>query len=421
MFLFFYFWTPREVFDTTITLWTACEVVKGEPVVGFLSPSPPTTGRSRKSTSIIIARKGGNRRTSPARSSVRSLLGKRLQSIVEQGVYRPTTTSSSSLLSSFSVIDQRILIVRSFRRKMTSFFSDDGLDTRTSATRCSNLPRPPPATSSKSFLPDQSQQQQQQQQQQQNNRRMLKCQQRRGNNRFDCLDSTQHSSASSVGTRNNSITGSFENGIGLGGTVALPTILVATTSSSSSLSTRSLLSGMPGLDQTDHSSLTSTSVATVRDNLSEQRIDKDIPKGRENEIIRKRYDDDDDDENSLGSFGGFNDSDDEGGEDSNNVDANGGISDKAEHAIENLTLSSSRTYVKQQKQKQKQPKFHEVQQSFHDSTVSFSTHLTEVIDVVPNLSPTSKKKYFYSDDELSEFRLEYEFELEGLLPSQQSD
>ena len=284
---------------------------------------------------------------------------------------------------------------------MTSFFPQNSRDTM----------------ASKSSLPGQSQQQQQQQR----NRQMMKCQRRRENNRFDCLDSTQHSSASSVGTRNNSNTGSIiENGRGLSGTIALPTFLVPSTSSSSSSLTRSLLSGMPGLDQTDHSSLTSTSVATVQEIMNQQRIDKDISKGRDHETIRKRYDDDDDDdENSLGSFG-FNDSDDEGGEDSsNNVDANQCVSDETKHVTEKLTSSLSITHAKQQQQKQ--PKFQQVQQSFNESTVSFSSYLTEVIDVVPNLSPTSKKKYFYSDDELSEFRLEYEFELEGLLPSQGLD
>jgi len=324
---------------------------------------------------------------------------------------------------------------------MTSFSSEnDGRYTTSSTTHCSSsLPRLPTVESSSSsfLLSGQSQQQQ--------SRRMLKLQRRRrdnrtsnnNNNKSDCLDSTRHSSASSIGTRNSS----SENGKGLSTVVALPTVLVPSTSSSSSTSSStsstSVLTVTPGLDRTDHSSLTSssTSVATTENLILKTVDDKNIPQATGNERITNRYidfssDDDgiDDDDNSLGSFG-FNDSDDgEGGDD--NFDANLGVNEEANHVVEKLASSLSTAHVHcqqhqqhQQQQGHKQPKFQyqRNQQSFHDSTVSFSSHLTEVIDVVPNLSPKSKGKYFYSYDELSEFRVEYEFELEGLLPPGSDD
>mmetsp|Transcript_55981 Transcript_55981/g.135432 ORF Transcript_55981/g.135432 Transcript_55981/m.135432 type:complete len:321 (+) Transcript_55981:321-1283(+) len=314
---------------------------------------------------------------------------------------------------------------------MTSFSYDDGRDTTSSATHCSSsLPRPPAVVASSFLLSGQSQQQQ--------SRRMLKLQRRRrdnrtsnnNNNKSDCLDSTRHSSASSIGTRNSS----SENGKGLSTVVALSPVLVPSTSSSSSTSSStsstSVLTVTPGLDRTDHSSLTSSTSVTTTEDMIVKRVDENIPQATRNERITNRYidfssDDDgiDDDDNSLGSFG-FNDSDDgEGGDD--NFDANLGVNEEANHVVEKLASSLSTAHVHcqqhqqhQQQQGHKQPKFQyqRNQQSFHDSTVSFSSHLTEVIDVVPNLSPKSKGKYFYSYDELSEFRVEYEFELEGLLP-----
>lgn len=55
--------------------------------------------------------------------------------------------------------------------------------------------------------------------------------------------------------------------------------------------------------------------------------------------------------------------------------------------------------------------------SWNDSQVSFSVDLEQVIDI-PHLSSPEKKRCFYSGDEICEFRVEYEYELEGLLPAE---
>ena len=52
------------------------------------------------------------------------------------------------------------------------------------------------------------------------------------------------------------------------------------------------------------------------------------------------------------------------------------------------------------------------------SKVSFSERGLEDVHNIPDYDQDSKRKCFYSDGELEEFRFEWEMERDGLLPTQ---
>jgi hypothetical protein len=172
------------------------------------------------------------------------------------------------------------------------------------------------------------------------------------------------------------------------------------------------------LDQTDHSERTSASYATAEASSDEnEQEEKNTASYHVVTQCDACNDNDNNDDASLDFFGDEND--DDADDDMHDT----GTSKEDNVIVDQLHSSWPRSIVRQQLHRHKQQKSKQQQRhlqnhmSFNDSQVSFSSRLTEIIEIVPPLSPKSKGKCFYSGEELSEFRVEYEFELEGLLPT----
>jgi hypothetical protein len=195
-------------------------------------------------------------------------------------------------------------------------------------------------------------------------------------------------------------------------------IAVVDLSSLPSSSSSSSLHSVPGLDQTDHSELTAASHVTA-ESSSDENTQEEKTTASYHVVTQCNAcnENDHNDDSSLDFFGDDNDDDDD--DDMHDT----GTSKKVKVIVNQLHSSWPRSVVQQQRHCQKQQKSKKQQRrlqshmSFNDSQVSFSSRLTEIIEIVPPLSPNSKGRCFYSGEELSEFRVEYEFELEGLLPA----
>ena len=268
--------------------------------------------------------------------------------------------------------------------------------------------------------------------------RRMRGRRRVNGNNSDSLDSTLHSAPRRISSLTSSSSSSDDDDDDyFGGTDINKEIIVSMTTTTCR---HRHAKTTTGLDGTDHTSTASTTTSEndrdcVTSNDSTAISRNEIPLFPSDTFLnvlsaRQKVVWDDGEKDELDDINSFSDNNDDNDDDDDDDDdeqsllfldddnddpsGEGLLQSDSDESIENEReppISSSSKKVRRSKQQQQQQ-----QQSLHDSQVSFSSHLTEVIDI-PNLSPDAKERCFYSGDELYEFRTEYEFELEGLLPT----